>query len=211
MEWLRVRLISGRATCLTQIATKSLRFSSGFSANMDAFLVHLVPWNGLRSIIIFIEWSGLPVSALTFHPVLFSSLITDIFFLVQSKRITWNAWSGLERKVPRGTKSFSVVFPRGWSGEMGKLLDILFRLHPPPPTLQSDMSFFRTLDSDKLRNEYSNEVNIDLCGDAAKMGHLKILQYAVEDGCPWIPEKCLEAARKNKHEDVVQRITDGPH
>jgi len=68
-----------------------------------------------------------------------------------------------------------------------------------------------TLDSDKLRNEYSNEVNIDLCGDAAKMGHLKILQYAVEDGCPWIPEKCLEAARKNKHEDVVQWITDGPH
>ena len=94
---------------------------------------------------------------------------------------------------------------------MGKLLDILFGLPPPPPTLQSDLSFFRTLDLNKLRNEFTFEINIDLCRVAAKMGHLKILQYAVEDGCPWIPEKCLEAAKKNKHDHVVKWITDGPH
>merc|ERR1712188_115049 len=68
-----------------------------------------------------------------------------------------------------------------------------------------------TLDLNKLRNEFTFEINIDLCRVAAKMGHLKILQYAVEDGCPWIPEKCLEAAKKNKHDHVVKWITDGPH
>ena len=61
-----------------------------------------------------------------------------------------------------------------------------------------------------LGGEYDYAV-ADVCRLAAESGHLEILQYAVEDGCPWIPEMCLEAARKNKHVDVVKWITDGPH
>ena len=50
----------------------------------------------------------------------------------------------------------------------------------------------------------------DVCLLASEMGHLKILQYAVEDGCPWVPAICLEAAEKNKHDHVVKWITDNP-
>ena len=48
----------------------------------------------------------------------------------------------------------------------------------------------------------------DVCLLASKMGRLQILQYAVEDGCPWVPAMCLEAAEKNKHDHVVKWITD---
>ena len=63
---------------------------------------------------------------------------------------------------------------------------------------------------DLLRDENDLFHNLDVCRYAAEMGRLKILQYAVTDGCPWIPEMCLEAAEANKHEDVVKWITDGP-
>ena len=64
---------------------------------------------------------------------------------------------------------------------------------------------------DLLRETYSILHNLVVCCEAARIGRLKILQYAVEDGCPWIPEMCLEAAEKNEHVDVVKWITDGPH
>ena len=51
--------------------------------------------------------------------------------------------------------------------------------------------------------------NADVCLLAAKLGHLQILQYAVENECPWVPETCLEAARKNKHDHVVKWLNDG--
>ena len=63
---------------------------------------------------------------------------------------------------------------------------------------------------DLLRDKYSIRYNLDVCYEAARIGRLKILQYAVEDGCPWIPAVCLEAAEKNKHDHVVNWITDNP-
>jgi hypothetical protein len=35
---------------------------------------------------------------------------------------------------------------------------------------------------------------MDTCVAAVKFGHLDCLQYAVENGCPWNKEKCLEYA-----------------
>ena len=61
---------------------------------------------------------------------------------------------------------------------------------------------------DLLRDSNYYLYNLDVCCEAARIGRLKILQYAVEDGCPWIPEMCLEEAEENKHEDVVKWITD---
>ena len=64
---------------------------------------------------------------------------------------------------------------------------------------------------DLLRDKYSIRYNLDVCYEAARIGRLKILQYAVEDGCPWVPATCLKAAEAKKHYDVVEWITDGPH
>ena len=52
-------------------------------------------------------------------------------------------------------------------------------------------------------------MNLDVCYEAAKLGRLKILQYAAGDGCPWVPEKCLEVAEKNEHDHVVKWLNDG--
>ena len=62
---------------------------------------------------------------------------------------------------------------------------------------------------DLLRNEAVYEMNLDVCYEAAKLGRLKILQYAAGDGCPWVPEKCLEVAEKNEHDHVVKWLNDG--
>ena len=62
---------------------------------------------------------------------------------------------------------------------------------------------------DLLRDENDYLINLDVCWEAANLGRLQILQYAVEDGCPWIPAVCLEAARKNKHDHVVKWLNDG--
>ena len=104
-EWLRVT----QTTCPTQIGTESLKFSSGFSVNKDAFLLNheAITMYMKRHIIIFIEWSGLPVSALTLPSVVFSPLITDLVFLSQLNTMIWNAWSGSERRVSLGGTSFT--------------------------------------------------------------------------------------------------------
>ena len=47
-----------------------------------------------------------------------------------------------------------------------------------------------------------------VCYFAASKGHLQILQYAVEDGCPWDPAMCLKVAEKKKHDHVVKWITN---
>ena len=91
---------------------------------------------------------------------------------------------------------------------MGKLLLFLFQLSLPPP-LQSNLTFFRTAGLDLLRLGQIF-LNVDVCLFAAKMGHLEILEYAVEDGCPWVPEMCLEAAEANRQDHVVDCITDNP-
>ena len=159
-----------------------------------------------RHIIMSEKWSGLPVSALTLPSVVFSPLITDLVFLSQFITMTWNAWSGSERRVSLGGKSCMGQTKTVTS--MGKLLHSLSLL--PPPPLQSDLTCFRIAGLDLLRDSNYYLYNLDVCCEAARIGRLKILQYAVEDGCPWIPEKCLEEAEENEHEDVVKWITDGP-
>ena len=88
-EWLRVT----QTTCPTQIGTESLKFSSGLRVNMVALFVVIGSMRMLE------KWSRLQVSALTFHSVLSSSLITDFISLLQSDTMTWNACSGSERRV----------------------------------------------------------------------------------------------------------------
>jgi len=82
LGWSRVN----QGTLCPTVGTESLKFSSGFSATMDAFLV-----TQASRILRLEKWSGLQVSVLTFHLALFSSLITDIIFLLQSITMTWNA------------------------------------------------------------------------------------------------------------------------
>ena len=52
------------------------------------------------------------------------------------------------------------------------------------------------------------EAFVDVCLHAARLGRLEILQYAVEDGCPWDPAICLKVAEKKKHDHVVKWITN---
>ena len=61
---------------------------------------------------------------------------------------------------------------------------------------------------DLLGGEYDYAA-ADVCRLAAESGHLEILQYAVEDGCQWLVERCLLAAGKNKHLHVMEWIIDG--
>ena len=42
-----------------------------------------------------------------------------------------------------------------------------------------------------------------ICKNAAKNGHLNILQYARENGCPWNKETCANAARYD-HLNILQ-------
>ena len=59
-----------------------------------------------------------------------------------------------------------------------------------------------------LGGEYDYAV-ADVCRLAAESGHLEILQYAVEDGCQWLVQRCIESAEKNRHVHVVNWIRDG--
>jgi len=70
------------------------------------------------------------------------------------------------------------------------------------------LTFFREDALELLGGEYDYAV-ADVCRLAAESGHLEILQYAVEDGCQWLVERCLLAAGKNKHLHVMEWIIDG--
>ena len=52
------------------------------------------------------------------------------------------------------------------------------------------------------------ETNVDVSLLAARLGHLEILQYAVEHGCPWNQQECLRVAEEKKHDHVVEWITN---
>jgi uncharacterized protein YabN with tetrapyrrole methylase and pyrophosphatase domain len=43
------------------------------------------------------------------------------------------------------------------------------------------------------------------CYFAAKGGHLEVLQWAHENGCPWDKDTCLHAV-KNGHLDILQYL-----
>ena len=47
----------------------------------------------------------------------------------------------------------------------------------------------------------------DTCSDAARHGHLPVLQYSHENGCPWDEFTCLFAA-KYKRWDCLQYLVD---
>ena len=94
MELLRVtQTIGGVVPICSAVGTESLKFSSGLRVNMVALFVVIGSMRMLE------KWSRLQVSALTFHSVLSSSLITDFISLLQSDTMTWNACSGSERRV----------------------------------------------------------------------------------------------------------------
>ena len=61
LGWSRVT----QGTLCPTVGTESLKFSSGFQANKDAFLVTR-PWIDMRSIVRLEKWSNLQVSATTF-------------------------------------------------------------------------------------------------------------------------------------------------
>ena len=49
--------------------------------------------------------------------------------------------------------------------------------------------------------------NEDACLEAAECGHFEILKYLLQNGCPWNEEACLEAAKRNGHLKVVKWFT----
>ena len=46
--------------------------------------------------------------------------------------------------------------------------------------------------------------NQNACLYAAKYGHLKVLEYLHQNGCPWDEEACLKASKSNGHLTVAK-------
>ena len=153
--------------CPTQIGTKSLKFSSGFSVNTDAIS------SVIGYIRMFEKWSQMPVSALFFHSMLFSYHSLGVSFAVYCDDLECLEWV-LEQGVTWDT----IVLGENVNG-----LEYL---------VASDLC----------------ETNVDVSLLAARLGHLEILQYAVEHGCPWNQQECLRVAEEKKHDHVVEWITN---
>ena len=49
--------------------------------------------------------------------------------------------------------------------------------------------------------------NKQACSDAAYRGHLEVLKYLHQNGCPWNEQACLRIAKKDGHLTVVEWIT----
>ena len=49
-----------------------------------------------------------------------------------------------------------------------------------------------------------------LCESAAKGGHLEVLKYSIENGCPWDRRECEDFAKIGHHLEILKYLRGKP-